>query len=195
MTAVDEYLAQVRASMLGMDPKVREDILLELRSHLTEAAAANGGDVGRALEAMGPAVHVGRGYRVVYGYSRGYQLLFAAVAAVLAALTLPVLQGATSAYGNPYYLPNLLALPFLVLVMGWLLWVSVQAGSRAGLAAGLGAFMGRMVLAAALILGPSGGIVTLAGVAVLVVSSALLVLVGWLPGTAKRAWSRPAAEL
>lgn len=195
MTAVDEYLAQVRGAMFGMDPRVRDDILLELRSHLGEAAAANGGDVGRAIGAMGPAAHVGREYRAVYGYSRGYQFLFALIAAVLAALTLPVLQGSTSAYGNPYYLPNLLALPFLVVVLGWLLWVSVRAGSRAGLYAGLGGFAGRMVAAAGLVAGPSGGIVTAGGLVVLVLSSALLVLVGWLPGTAKKAWSKPAAEL
>ena len=195
MTAVDDYLAQVRGAMRGMDARVRDDILLELRSHLSEAASANGGDVGRAIGAMGSAARVGREYRAVYGYSHGYRLLFALVAAVLAALTLPVLQGSTSAYGNPYYLPNLLALPFLVVVVGWLLWVSAQAGSRAGLSAGVAAFVGRLLAAAALLLGPSGGIVTAEGVAVLVLSSALLVLVGWLPGTAKRAWSKPAAEL
>ena len=195
MTGVDEYLAQVRGAMIGMDPRVRDDILLELRSHLSEASAANGGDVGQAIAVMGPPAHVGREYRAVYGYSRGYHLLFALVAAGLAALTLPVLRGSTSAYGNPYYLPNLLALPFLVVLVGWLLWVSVRAGSRAGLDAGLGAFAGRLLVATGLIVGPSGGIVTPDGVAVLVLSSALLALVGWLPGTAKKAWSKPAAEL
>lgn len=192
MTTVDEYLARVAGAMAGMDPRVRKDILDELRSHLADSAAANGGDVGRAIDAMGPAVRVGREYRALYGYSRGYRLAFALLAAVLAALTLPVLGGATSSSGIPAYLPNTFALPFLVLVVGWLLWVSVQAGSRAGLYAGLAAFAGRTVGALALALGASAGIVTPDGAAVLAVSSALLVLVGWLPGTAKKAWSRPA---
>jgi len=34
MTAPDEYLDEVRHAMAGMEPKVRDDILLELRSHI-----------------------------------------------------------------------------------------------------------------------------------------------------------------
>ncbi len=195
MSAGDEYLAQVGAAMTGMDPRVRKDILDELRSHLADSAAANGGDVGRAIQAMGPAVRVGREYRALYGYSTGFKAVFALVAAGLAALTLPVLGGTTSPSGIPDYLPNVLALPFLVLVIGWLLWVSAQAGSRAGLWAGLAACVARISFAAALILAAPTGIVTRDGLVVLVLSSALLVLVGWLPGTAKRAWSKPVAEL
>ena len=52
-----------------------------------------------------------------------------------------------------------------------------------------------VLVATGLIVGPSGGIVTPDGVAVLVLSSALLALVGWLPGTAQKAWSKPAPEL
>lgn len=195
MNGIDEYLAAVGAAMTGMDPQVRQDILAELRSHLADSAAEHGGDAARAVAAMGPAVRVGREYRSVYGYSRAYKALFAVFAALLAALTLPVLGGSTSAAGIPAYLPNLLAFPFLLLVIGWLLWVSVQAGSRAGLYAGLAALAGRMAVAVALLFASPGGIVTPDGAAVLVVSSVLLVLVGWLPGTAKRAWSRPSAQL
>ena len=195
MTAADDYLAQVGGAMSGMDPRVRKDILDELRSHLADSAAANGGDVARALEAMGPADRVGHAYRAVYGYGKGFKAVFVLVAAVLAALTLPVLQGTTSATGIPDYLPNLLALPFLVVLVAWLLWVSAAAGSRSGLTAGLGAALARIGAALALVLVPSGGVLTADGAAVLVVSSALLALLGWLPGTAKRAWSKPGAEI
>src|SRR5690348_3660473 len=44
MTAPDEYLNEVRSAMAGMEPKVRDDILLELRSHIAESTAANGGN-------------------------------------------------------------------------------------------------------------------------------------------------------
>ena len=192
---VDEYLGQVRGAMRGMDPRVRDDILRELRSHLSEAAAANGGDPMRAIAAMGPASQAGREYRAVYGYGRGYQILFVIVAAILSALTVPVLQGTAPPSGIVTYVPNLASFPFLVLVVLWLLWVSAAAGSRAGLYAGLGAFAGRLAMAAALTLTPSGGIVTGDGVTLLVLSSALLVLLGLLPGTAKRVWSKPGAEL
>ncbi len=192
---VDDYLRGVGGAMRGMDARVREDILREIRSHLADAAAANGGDVTRAIAAMGPASQVGREYRSVYGYGRIYQLLFVLVAAALAALTVPVLQGTTGSTGIVSYVPNLAALPFLVLVVLWLLWVSVAAGSRAGLFAGVGAFVGRVATAAVLLLTPSGGIVTADGLALLVVSSGLLVVLGILPGTAKKAWSKPGADL
>lgn len=192
---VDEYLGQVRGAMRGMDPRVRDDILRELRSHVSEAAAANGGDLMHAIAAMGPAPQVGREYRALYGYGRGYQILFVIVAAILSALTVPVLQGSAPSSGIVSYAPNLASFPFLVLLVLWLLWVSAAAGSRAGLYAGLGAFAGRLAMAAALILTPSGGIVTADGVMLLVLSSALLVLLGLIPGTAKKVWSKPQAEL
>ncbi len=195
MTAVEEYLAEVGSAMAGMDPAVRKDILDELRSHLADSAAANGGDMGQALRAMGPPIRVGREYRALYGYSAGYKLVFVLVAIALATLSLPVFQGTTAPSGIPDYTPNLLALPFLVVLVAWLLWVSVMAGSRAGLYAGLGAGVARIGAALGLVLAPSGGILTWDGLTVLVLSSALLVLVGWLPGTAKKAWSKPVAEL
>lgn len=192
---VDGYLDAVRAAMRGMEPRVREDILRELRSHITEAASADGGDSARAIALMGHPSAVGREYRAVYGYGRAYRLLFVLIAAVLAALTLPVLQGSTPSAGIVSYVPNLASFPFLILAVLWLLWVSVAAGSRAGLYAGLGAFAGRMAMAVVLTYAPSGGIVTVDGVALLLLSSALLVLLGLLPGTAKKVWSRPGAEL
>src|SRR3989441_10212353 len=55
MTAPDEYLDEVRHAMAGMEPKVRGRILLELRRHLAQATAANGGDVHASLGAIGSA--------------------------------------------------------------------------------------------------------------------------------------------
>lgn len=195
MTIADDYLAEVGGAMAGMNPEVRKDILDELRSHLADSASANGGDLARAIQGMGPAVRVGREYRALYGYSTGYRVVFAFVAVALAVLTLPVLQGTTAASGIPDYMPNLFALPFLVALVAWLLWVSVAAGSRAGLYAGLGAAAARVAAALVLVLAPSGGLLTADGLAILVLSSALLVLVAWLPGTAKKAWTKPGAEL
>ncbi len=195
MTAVDDYLAAVGGAMAGMDARVRRDILDELRSHLADAAAANGGDARRAVAEMGPAVRVGREYRALYGYSAAFRAVFVLVAAALAVFTLPVLQGTETSLGNPVYVPNLLALPFLVVLVAWLLWVSVAAGSRAGLYAGLAAFAARAGAAFALSLGPASAVLTADGVAVLLISSALLVFVGWLPGTAKKAWTKSGAEL
>jgi len=52
MTADDDYLGQVRRAMIGMAGPVRDDILRELRGHIAESAAANGGNVRASLESL-----------------------------------------------------------------------------------------------------------------------------------------------
>ena len=190
MTAADEYLASVERSMRGMDRRVREDVLRELRSHVAESTAANGGDVGRALLGMGSPRDVGRNYRAVYGYGRAYQALFVAVAAILAVLSVPVL-----AASDLTTFPSILSVPALIVLVAWLLGVSAVAGSRVGLYAGL-VSAGMRIVAAGVASAVQGGAVVMVGGALFFgVSSALLILVAWLPGTAKKAWSRPSAEL
>src|SRR2546426_12736737 len=65
MTAPDEYLDEVRHAMAGMEPKVRDDILLELRSHIAESTAANGGDGNAAPRGIRPAGDVRRPLREI----------------------------------------------------------------------------------------------------------------------------------
>ncbi len=190
MTGEDAYLAEVRRAMRGMDPRVREDILRELRSHVTEAAAANGGDAGRAIAGMGSARDVGRSYRDLYGYGRAYQILFLAIAAVLAVLSVPVL--ASSDLGT---FPSILSVPALVALVGWLLGVSVTAGSRAGLSAGIVSFVARLAATGIVGVAQTGAITMPGGLAFFLLSSILLVLVAWLPGTARKAWANPPAQL
>jgi hypothetical protein len=77
----------------------------------------------------------------------------------------------------------------------WVLWVSVVAGSRAGAIAGLAAMISRVVafgLATATVVGAE---TSASGLALLVAVSAALVLLGWIPGTAKQAWSGPRVDL
>lgn len=189
MTDTEEYLARVRASMFGMEPQVREDILRELASHVSEAAA-QGGDAAGAFSGIGDPRQVGRAYRAVYGYGRIFVLLFAAVAFLLAIPSSPVIR-----VTEEFPVPNLLAIPCLVALAAWLLWVSVAAGSRAGLFAGIAAFLGRLVLEVVLIATPPNPAPSPAGLALFLASGVLLVLIGWLPGTAKKVWSAPAGNL
>src|SRR5438093_13364492 len=95
MTPPDEYLEQVRRAMSGMEPGVRDDILRELRSHIAESTAANGGNVNASLAAVGTAEEVGRHYRELYGYIRAYKTLFAAIATFLALHYVPVVASGT----------------------------------------------------------------------------------------------------
>ena len=190
MMAADEYLAQVRRAMSGMEPRVRDDFLLELRSHIAESTAANGGDVNASLAAVGSADEVGRRYRELYGYGHSYKILFAAIAFFLAFLSIPVI-----AAGPESMFPYVLSILFLVLAAAWILWVSVAAGLRAGIFAGVAAMVSRFAafgIAAATL---AGAETSATGLGLLVAVSAMLVLIGWIPGTAKKVWSEPRAEL
>ncbi len=190
MTAQDEYLNQVRRSMMGMAPAVREDILRELRSHVAESMAANGGNAVAALSGFGSPREVGRHYRELYGYGRAFRFLFVVLAFLLAIPSIPVLVA-----GDAGPFPYGLSLAFLGIVAAWILWVSVAAGSRTGLLAGVAGFTGRVVAFGAAATIQPGAVATAAGIGLLVIVSSVLVPLGWLPGTAKKAWGAPKIDL
>src|SRR3989442_8608755 len=60
MTAPDEYPDEVRHAMAGMEPKVRDDILLGLRSHIAQSTAANRRDGDPDPAGVGPGGGRGR---------------------------------------------------------------------------------------------------------------------------------------
>ncbi len=190
MTGVDEYLAEVRGSMVGMDPHVRDDILRELQNHLAESFAANGGDAQRAVSSFGAPAELGREYRRVYGYGLGFKILFLVATAFLALASAPFLS-----VGPDGAVPNAFSLLGLMALVGWLLAVSVLAGSRVGLYAGTVALVVRVGVAVALAVAYPGASIEVAGGITLALANVLLVLLGWLPGTAKKAWSKPGADL
>ncbi len=190
MTPHDDYLDRVRRAMAGMDSAVRDDILRELRSHIAESMAANGGNMGAAISGLGSPTEVGRHYRAVYGYGRAFRGLFAVVAFLLAIPSIPVLIT-----GDQGLFPFGLSVVFLGIVAAWVLWVSVSAGARAGLIAGIAAFAGRLVAFGSVAATQPGGIATAGGIGLLAIASVMLVVLGWLPGTAKKTWSGPRAEL
>src|SRR3989475_6709212 len=190
MTPPDEYLEQVRRAMSGMEPRVRDDILLELRSHITESTAANGGNVNASLAAVGSAEDVGHHYRELYGYGRSYKILFAAIAFFAAFPSVPVL-----AVGTESLFPYVLSVLFLVIAAVWILWVSVAAGSRVGILAGVTAMISRFAAFGIAAVTLAGAETTATGLGLLIGVSLMLVLLGWIPGTAKKAWSAPRAQL
>jgi hypothetical protein len=190
VTAEEEYLNQVRRAMVGMAGPVRDDILRELRGHIVDSSAANGGNVSASLVALGSPRTVGRHYRELYGYGTGYKFLFAAIAFLLAAPSVPVLL-----VGPVTTFPFTLSIVFVLLASAWILWVGVVAGSRAGLLVGVAGLAGRLVAFGVAILIEPDAITTAGGLALLSAVSALFVVLGWIPGTAREAWSGPHAEL
>jgi len=190
MTAADDYIGEVWRAMGGMDHSVRKDIVRELKGHIKESTAANGGNVTAALTALGSPTDVGRHYREVYGYGRRYRLIFTIVAVLLAIPSVPVLI-----VGTENLFPFTLSILFLIGAAVWILWVSAAAGSRAGLIAGVAALVARLGAFAVAAIVQAGGVVSVSGLGFFVAASALLVLLGWIPGTARKAWSGPRPEL
>ena len=91
--------------------------------------------------------------------------------------------------------PYALSILFLIVAVVWIIWVSVAAGSQAGVLAGVAAMIARFATFGVVAATLAGAEMSPSGLGLLVVASVLLVLLGWIPGTAKKAWSAPRAEL
>src|SRR5207247_8829668 len=123
-------------------------------------------------------------------FGRLYKLLFAIIAFVLAIPSVPVLAAGPEG-PSPYALWIL----FLIVVAVWILWVSVAAGSQAGVLAGVAAMISRFAAFGVVAATLAGAETSQAGLALLVSASLMLALLGWIPGTAKKACAAPRAEL
>lgn len=60
---VEKYLARARVAMRGMPGGEVEDALRELRSHIAELAAQDGGNAEAALESLGDPVELAKKYQ------------------------------------------------------------------------------------------------------------------------------------
>jgi len=191
MTSIDGYLEQVRRRLSGMDPRVRRDILQELRSHLADSTAANGGNVNAAIAGLGDPATVARRYKDLYGYGPTYRILFAALAGFIGVFTIPALFATETTI-----FPLSLSILFLIIEVVVLMWVSVAAGNRAGLMAGIAGCVGRFIaFGGAFVANRATSMVTPDGLALFLVVSILLIVIGWLPGRARQVWRKPGAEL
>ena len=191
MTSVDGYLDQVRRRLGGMDPRVQRDIIQELRSHLADSTAANGGNVDAAIAGLGDPATVAKRYRDLYGYSAMYRALFAALAGLMGVFTIPALFATETTI-----FPLTLSIVFLIVEVAILMWVSVAAGNRAGLLAGIAGCVGRLVaFGAVFVANRATSMVTPDGLALFLAVSVLLIVIGWLPGRARQVWGKPGAEL
>ncbi|HEX4824297.1 MAG TPA: DUF1700 domain-containing protein [Candidatus Polarisedimenticolaceae bacterium] len=64
MTAhIDGFIARLRAALRGLPESEIEDILREIRSHITELSEAEGSDVAEAIRSLGDPVDLAMTYR------------------------------------------------------------------------------------------------------------------------------------
>ena len=192
MMGEEQYIREVRSRLTGMDSRVKEDVVRELRAHIADLVRTNGGNAQAAMLSLERPADVAKRYKQLYGYAMPFRILFMIVAGALAVPTMPVL----SISGDEVLVPILITLVFLSVLVVFLLYVAVMAGRNAGLGAGLVACVTRLVIFG--LLYSAGGesvVVQGGGVGLFFVVSILLVLIGWVPGEAKARWTKPTGEL
>lgn len=189
----DEYLAKVSRYLVGMDPKVKKDVIEELRSHILDLTQELGGDVDRAVSQMHSPREVATRYKEVYGYGRAFKALFVLFGCMMAILTLPVLPF----LGEDITAPLWISVIFLIALALFLIWTSIKAGKFVGLAAGVGAFLFRTLLFSSILMTGMGVAFDSGaeGIALFFLVSITLMIIGYLPGRTKEKWQRGRIEL
>ncbi len=131
VTSLDRYLGQVSRHLMGLSPKLRGDVLMELRSHILSQSEAEGAGVDAVIDKMGSPKDTARSYVQLYGYGIGMTTLVAVVSAVVAFLSLPFSLGPSTILGRPE-----VANTTLILLILFLIIVGAKMGGRTGLVAG-----------------------------------------------------------
>ncbi len=178
--------------LLGVDARLRADILAELGNHLSDAVAEAGGDAGAALAGMQAPKEFARQYRELYGYGTPFKVLFAALAVLLAIPTVTMPWMAEFAAVDPSFIPAI----FILVTALYLIGVSVAAGKIVGALSGAAACVARFVVLGGLLLA-GGAVVDDGGLGLLgfAAVSLALVLIGYLPGDRKEKWTRGEVSL
>jgi uncharacterized membrane protein len=176
MNALERYLSQVSRHLVGLPAKLRQDVILELRSHILEQAESEGGEVHVVVQRMGPPKETARSYIQLYGYGAGLKVLAVLAAATLAFLTLPFSIGSPAFLGTVW-----MSNASLILLIIFLIGVGIKIGSRAALAAGASVAAARfLALGIALVLGSPGLVVEPVAIAAFVLTTVAVALVGYM---------------
>jgi len=182
MSPTETYLKGVQSAMRGLDRRIREDVLRELKAHLADAVA-DGGESAVVANLEAPQA-IARRYKVLYGYGRSFQSMFVIFAAVLGLLTIPI-------FSLLEPLASLVPLLALGALVTYLILAAMDAGSSVGLFAGVAACLVRIgTLAAAQIATEIAPVTDARGWALFLGVSLLLVVLGYVPGRAREKWTK-----
>ncbi len=133
MNSLDRYLSQVSRHLVGLPAKLRQDVLMELRTHIMAQVEAEGGEVSAVVERMGSPRVTARSYIQLYGYGVGLKVVAVIAAAALAFLTLPFSLGSPDFLGSVW-----MSNASLIILIFLLIGIGLKVGARAALAAGIG---------------------------------------------------------
>jgi uncharacterized membrane protein len=176
MSALERYLSQVSRHLVGLPAKLRQDVIMELRSHILAQVESEGGEVQTVVQRMGPPKETARSYIQIYGYGTGLKVLAVLAASILAFLTLPFSVGSPAFLGTVW-----MSNASLVVLIIFLIGVGVKVGSKAALAAGTSVAAARfLALGIALALGSPGVVTEPAAIAAFTLTTVAVALVGYM---------------
>lgn len=168
-----------------MGSKVKQGIIAELRAHILDSAGelgeVNEANVTAILEKMDLPKKIAYDYKKIYGYGISFKILFMLIAGAIASLTLPVIP----------LIENLgiVATIFLPLLIIYLVVISLKAGKMIGLACGaVSVFFRLAVFSLSFYFYQRDVVLDSLTLAIFIITSLMLILIGYLPGESKEKW-------
>jgi hypothetical protein len=168
-----------------MGSKVKREIIAELRAHILDSAEELG-DVNEAnaiqiLEKMDSPKKIAHDYKKIYGYATSFKILFIIIAGAIASLTLPIVPEVQNL--------DIIAAFFLPVLIIYLVVISLKAGKMVGLACGVVSMISRFaVLSLSYSLYQKDIVLDSSAIIIFIITSVVLVLIGYLPGETKEKW-------
>jgi len=179
---MERYLTGVKLRMFTMPGKARRGVLMELRGHIMESAAAMGGPAFEytVISNLDSPRKMAKRYREIYGYNMLFKVLFVMIAIFLAIWTVPIWE-----LLNPSFTTSFI---FLLLVI-FLFYIGSRAGKRMALTMSLSAIITRFLIVG-LIAAAAGehGVIQGGGVFMFLISSLLLIPIAYLPARVVEKW-------
>jgi hypothetical protein len=177
---LEAYLRELDGRLFLVSGRIRRDIVREVRGHLAEGAVEHGGGrrgMVRAIEEFGSPAELAKEYTDIYEPGPVVYVTFALVSAVLGALSHPFLGPvSTGAFAGAA----------LILV-----YASLVAGKRVGIAAAIVAVVARFSVHAYLLSVYSDYVEARPlPLAMFAVGTLLLLVIGFVPGRIKERYFR-----
>lgn len=189
MNEIEHYLSKVRFHLIGMKRRIKDEIIAELRSHISEAEQSGQHSFQSLTQSFGRPKEVAQRYKEIYGYGPLFKTLFVIIGALLAIPTLPFFAVI------PQAKLGIVSILAFLMVLIYIIFVSLKAGKRIGVLVAFIAwlvplFFTFLILRAhpeAFTVGPGAGLEIL-------LKLPTMLAIGYIPGKTKERWESRVRE-